>query len=455
VTHVSKHARRGLATFVAASAITAGAVMVPQSALADYGTVSATTALNVRSGPSTSTRVLGVLAAGEQTERRGDPQGEWTPVRFRGQDAWVYSAYTTLGGLTSAAGGTATATDYVNARTGASTLSQTFAVLRIGQQVAVTGSSQGGWVPVNHNGRDGFVYGAYLSFDSSSSTPATSNASTPTSSGTATATTYVNVRTGPSTSQRILGVLATGATVTLRGSSENGWTPVTWNGQSAWISAQYLNFGGGSSGASTAYTTTGVNLRTGPSIDYRIIRVLNTNTQVQLTGVTQDGFSQVSDDGQLRWISTQYLSSSPVSSSGSSGGSAQGPAAPAANGSTSLNTGGSSGLDQLRDTTKQVVYAIRANYPQITTMYGVRSDPLPDHPSGRAVDLMMPNGASDVALGDSVAAYLQANADSLNIEYLIWRQRIWINGSGGWTWMADRGGTTANHYDHVHVTVNY
>ena len=37
-----------------------------------------------------------------------------------------------------------------------------------------------------------------------------------------------------------------------------------------------------------------------------------------------------------------------------------------------------------------------------------------------------------------------------------------LNGFGGWTvqraddgwrWMEDRGSTTANHYDHVHVTV--
>jgi hypothetical protein len=25
--------------------------------------------------------------------------------------------------------------------------------------------------------------------------------------------------------------------------------------------------------------------------------------------------------------------------------------------------------------------------------------------------------------------------------------------SEGWRWMEDRGSTTANHYDHVHVTV--
>ena len=55
--------------------------------------------------------------------------------------------------------------------------------------------------------------------------------------------------------------------------------------------------------------------------------------------------------------------------------------------------GGSSGLDSLRDSTKSIVYQVRATFPQITTIYGVRQDSLPDHPSGRAIDLMMPNGA--------------------------------------------------------------
>ncbi|MEP7157788.1 MAG: SH3 domain-containing protein, partial [Chloroflexota bacterium] len=36
-----------------------------------------------------------------------------------------------------------------------------------------------------------------------------------------------------------------------------------------------------------------------------------------------------------------------------------------------------------------------------------------------------------------------------------WSQRIWSvqRSSEGWRPMADRGSTTANHYDHVHVSV--
>ena len=33
---------------------------------------------------------------------------------------------------------------------------------------------------------------------------------------------------------------------------------------------------------------------------------------------------------------------------------------------------------------------------------------------------------------------------------MIWRQRI--NFGSGWQLMEDRGGVTANHYDHVHVS---
>jgi hypothetical protein len=38
--------------------------------------------------------------------------------------------------------------------------------------------------------------------------------------------------------------------------------------------------------------------------------------------------------------------------------------------------------------------------------------------------------------------------------YIIWKQRYYdIRSGGGWDMMSDRGGVTANHYDHVHVSV--
>ena len=55
--------------------------------------------------------------------------------------------------------------------------------------------------------------------------------------------------------------------------------------------------------------------------------------------------------------------------------------------------------------------------------------------------------------GDSIAAWVQSHVGEFNVKYIIWRQRYWEPGSS-WDPMEDRGSPTANHYDHVHVTVN-
>jgi hypothetical protein len=83
-----------------------------------------------------------------------------------------------------------------------------------------------------------------------------------------------------------------------------------------------------------------------------------------------------------------------------------------------------------------------------------------EHPLGRACDFMlstggvMPTGAN-VGRGYDIAAWAQANASRLGIMYIIYRQKIWDirNPSAGWAPMEDRGSITANHYDHVHVSV--
>ena len=59
------------------------------------------------------------------------------------------------------------------------------------------------------------------------------------------------------------------------------------------------------------------------------------------------------------------------------------------------------------------------------------------------------------ATGDRIKDYLIANRDKLNVKYVIWEQKIYASYTG-WSGrpMEDRGSTTANHYDHVHVSVN-
>jgi hypothetical protein len=68
-----------------------------------------------------------------------------------------------------------------------------------------------------------------------------------------------------------------------------------------------------------------------------------------------------------------------------------------------------------------------------------------DHPSGKALDFMV-----DRATGNALAACALRDQKALGVSYVIWRQRI--NFGSGWKPMEDRGGVTANHFDHVHVS---
>lgn len=72
-----------------------------------------------------------------------------------------------------------------------------------------------------------------------------------------------------------------------------------------------------------------------------------------------------------------------------------------------------------------------------------------EHSTGQAVDFMI----SSQSEGDAIAAFVQSHASEFDVQYVIWRQRYWVPG-GSWDPMEDRGSATANHYDHVHVTVN-
>lgn len=87
----------------------------------------------------------------------------------------------------------------------------------------------------------------------------------------------------------------------------------------------------------------------------------------------------------------------------------------------------------------------------VDTIYGVgaRETANSDHPKGLALDFMV---GDDRSKGDQIAADLQQNAAAYNITYIIWKQHIWnvARASEGWRPMPDRGGNTANHYDHVH-----
>lgn len=126
-------------------------------------------------------------------------------------------------------------------------------------------------------------------------------------------------------------------------------------------------------------------------------------------------------------------------------------------GDRSLNKGYSSGLHMVNSNSHKVVVHTWDNYPTIKTMYGYanKSTNGTDHKDGRAIDIMIPrwNTSSGKSFGWNMAYYYRTNAKKFGINYIIFDQKIWSVGrdSEGWRKMSDRGNSTANHKDHLHV----
>ncbi|HLT11047.1 MAG TPA: SH3 domain-containing protein [Micromonosporaceae bacterium] len=198
--------------------------------------------------------------------------------------------------------------------------------------------------------------------------------------------------------------------------------------------------------AGQMFVTTALNVRSGAGSHTSVLTVLARGTEVDITGETDGDWVQILHDGDTAWVNGEYLSETepadePEETSGSSSGGGL---------SMEACATGSSVESGLTQDAIRVHRAVCAEFPDISTYHGVRSGG-GAHGAGRALDIMVSNSAQ----GDAIAKFVQDNYKALGVSEIIWSQRIWtVQRSGeGWRWMEDRGSATANHYDHVHVTV--
>lgn len=143
----------------------AGVALLALSAEASAETVEVTaSALNVRSGPSTGYRVIGVARNGERFQTLG-ASGSWVKLDFRGSQGWAYGSYlrtvaTSGGSQPSGPSATVTAST-LNVRSGPGTNYRIIGSLSRGASVQVVRSS-GSWYEVALRSGTGWVHGAYL-----------------------------------------------------------------------------------------------------------------------------------------------------------------------------------------------------------------------------------------------------------------------------------------------------
>jgi hypothetical protein len=159
---------------------------------------------------------------------------------------------------------------------------------------------------------------------------------------------------------------------------------------------------------------------------------------------------------QVRTLLAKYRPETPASRPAAGGPATGGPAAAGPRGASGPRSTIIGGTMTARMRT--ALLEIDHRFGPFSAVGCYRAGDPQDHGSGHACDFMESTGGSmptarAIAHGTSVAQYAITHASRLGVKYVIWRQRIYDLRNPGWRAMEDRGGITANHYDHVHVSV--
>lgn len=413
-------------------------LLAPQAANAATP-VTATVGVNIRSDPSTSSKILGGLYRGQTVTAISSSHG-WTKIRFADSTAYLASRYLSKGKDLPApkkigAGTIKITTTALNLRTGPGLSYRVIKVLKEGTKVTMTGKTARGWAQLVDGKSTGWSSMQYL---------AGSAAGRPVIIGKRVATADLDIRTTSGAHAKTVAEVKKGTAVSITGAIQNGRAQIVYQGKVRWVTAKYLTNVKSNLPSppklpkvtGVRYATTTLNIRSTYADKYRLITEVPRGTKLKITGVVKNGRMQIIFEKAARWVTAKYLSKSARSS---------------------IPPNWRAVERGLKPNAIKVHRAARAKFPQITTYYTLRAGVFTDHSTGRALDLMIPNykSASGKAFGYKVAAWAKANARDLGINYVIWNQHIWniTRDNEGWRYMADRGGDSANHKNHVHITV--
>lgn len=456
---------RGIAVAGTIAALVQGVGAVASGPMADAnsGRMVATTAVNIRPTPGTSGNRLGVLYPGQSVTAIGTDNG-WTQVTWNGRTAWVSSEYLrgsgSSGGSSSQpvtsnpsapASGSAYTTAPLNIRTGPGTNHPRRFVAPRGTSLTLTGSTSNGFNQVIYRGQTLWASAAYLTGQAGAPSQ-----SLPEVTGKGRATARLMIRTTNTSNYRNIETVPVGTILDTTGTVTNGMAQVVYKGNVRWVNNRYLRPVNVTPApttpvlpkTSTRYATANLNIWSG-STGNAHTGLIPRGSAFEATGTVQSGRLQIVHNGAVKWVTARYTSvNAPVASPA--------PGSNTGSGSASLNRGYSSGLDRTNRYVQRIAQEVWDTRPAVKTQYGWRRSNTPDHPAGRALDIMIPNwgSSSGKALGNEIAAYYRTNAREYNIHYIIWDQKIWNikRDREGWRPMANRGNASANHLDHVHIT---
>lgn len=294
-------------------------------------------AVSVRAGPGLNYQVVDKLVVNEPVDRSNcNTDGSWCYIRHEGTDGWVAAVF--LSSATSGSGQTPSqppqsppsdqyqAKTATNVRTGPGTGFAVVGSLKSDETVTRGQcSADGNWCYITHDGPNGWVSAGLLR-PADATPPAGGGSDTgqtgTDATGTFVATAAVNLRSGPGTGFRVLDQLNQGEQVTRNQCSPDGnWCYVTHDGPDGWVSANYLqparssqtgSRGGGQrtqpATTRTATATTGMPVRSGPSLFTGMVGRLERGETIPLANCTDDGnWCHVVRPGLDGWVPAGFI----------------------------------------------------------------------------------------------------------------------------------------------------
>ncbi len=141
--------------------------------------------------------------------------------------------------------------------------------------------------------------------------------------GTVNADGGLRLRTNASTNSDIITLLPNGTSVEVLGDAQDGWYQVSYSGWTGYVSGDYLNVSSGQVKVAAAQADTvadpsdgvtgtvnavgGLRLRNGSGTSAAILTVVPNGTVVPVSGITEDGWFQVTYKGTVGYVSGEYL----------------------------------------------------------------------------------------------------------------------------------------------------
>ncbi|EOU1648311.1 SH3 domain-containing protein [Clostridium perfringens] len=229
------------------------------------GIVNVSSSLNVRSGASTSSKVIGSLSGNTKVTIVGE-EGAFYKIEYKGSHGYVAKEYvkdvtesnnSNQGTQTPEKPSTPESTEKtgivnvsssLNVREGASTSSKVIGSLSGNTKITIVGE-EGAFYKIEYKGSHGYVAKEYIKDVKDEVVTEPEKPSNPENSkktGVVTASKGLNVRKEANTSSQIIGILNSGESVEIIG-EENGFYKITYKGQEAYASKNYINIFDGNS----------------------------------------------------------------------------------------------------------------------------------------------------------------------------------------------------------------